>query len=112
MLAQLSTRATDFATELTFNISQYINVTTNTYDVNLLSSLSERYNISTEEVFQTLTALNLTNTTLAHVPPPRGIAGWLILSGLAILALRTTIVRWQASLFVKQFGHAHHDHSE
>ena len=107
ILSQLASRATELAAEVKVNVTQYINATTGEYDVNLLSYLSERYNISTDDVLTTLSALNLTNSTLAQVPPPNGIAGWLILAGASTLTLRALIIQFQAKRFVKKFGHAH-----
>lgn len=110
VFTQLASRASDFASGVKVNISQYINATTNEYDINLLSILSERYNLSTDDVLQTLTMLNLTNTTLAQVPPPNGMAGWLILAGVTLLLSRAVLVRLQASRYVNQFGHSHRTH--
>lgn len=107
ILTQLASRATEFASEVRVNVSQYINATTGEYDVNLLSFLSERYNISTDDVLSTLTALNLTNSTLAQVPPPTGMAGWLILAGACVLLARAIVVRLQATRFVRNYGHTH-----
>jgi len=107
IISQLASRATDFASEVRLNVSQYINVSTSEYDVNLLAYLSERYNLSTDDVIQSLSALNLTNSTIAQVPPPDGVAGWLILGGVSVLAARALIVRWQARRLVQQYGHAH-----
>lgn len=107
VLSQLSSRASAFATNVQFNISQYINATTGEYDYNLLAMLTERYNLSSDDVMNTLSSFNLTNSTLAQVPPPTGVAGWLILAGCGVLVVHTAFVRWQARRFVRQFGHAH-----
>lgn len=96
-----------FASEVRVNVSEYINVNTSEYDINLVAMLRNKYNLSTEDVLQTLTSLNLHNSTIAHVPPPSGMAGWLIAAGLLVLVLRAVIVRWQARKLVRQYGHAH-----
>lgn len=100
-------RGGDFVSGVSLNISQYINATTGQYDVNLLSYLTERYNISTDDVLNTMSMLNLTNSTIGTVPPPKGMAGWLIVAGVVVLLARAALIRWQAKAFVRKWGHAH-----
>lgn len=112
MLSQLSSRAAVLASDVTFNISSYINVSTREYDVNLLAFLAERYNISTEDVVHTLSTFNLTNTNISHVTPPSGLPGWLIGTGLVILTVRGLLVHRQAIQYVNRFGHTQHSHAD
>lgn len=112
LLSQLAERASEFASDVRLNITQYINVTTGEYDVDLLGYLAKRYNVSSDDVIRTLSALNLTNTTMSTVPPPSGMAGWLIVAGMGLLASRAALVRLQATRYVRRFGHAHREHAE
>ena len=107
MLFQLRSNAVDFADGL--NISQFINMSTFQYDSGLLSFMAERYNMSTVDVITTMEMLNLTNATFVReLPaPPSGVPGWLIVSGVAILATRWAIVRLQTRKFLDSYGHAH-----
>lgn len=106
VISELLTRGQEAASSVRFNISQYINATAGQFDARLLSAL-DGYNISTDDILQTMSMFNLTNTTLATVPPPSGVGLWLIGMGVVLLATRCAIIRWRVRKIVAEFGHAH-----
>jgi hypothetical protein len=106
ILSQLLAHGQETVSNVRFNISQYINATTGHFDTRLFSAL-EGYNISTDDILQTMSMFNLTNSTLPAVPPPSGVGLWLIGTGTSLLAVRCAIIRWRAQKIVVEFGHAH-----
>ena len=108
-ISQLLQSGSDLASDLRINISSYINATTSEYDFRVVGLLFEKYNLTADRVTNVLSSLNLTESAVATVPPPKGVSGWLIMSGLLLLCVRAVLVRVLATRFVKQYGHVHWD---
>ena len=103
VFAQVVSSGQELAGRVQFNVSDYFNASTTDKLVEAL----EAYNISTEDIARTLNVFNLTNTSISEVPPPTGMAGYLIASGVGVLFLRYAIVGAHAKSLVRKYGHAH-----
>lgn len=108
-ISQLLQSGSDLASDLRINISSYINATTSEYDFKVVGLLFEKYNLTADRVIHVLSSLNLTESAMPTVPPPNGVAGWLMMSGLLLLCVRSVLVRVLATRFVKRYGHGHRD---
>jgi len=107
LFSQISNRANEIVHGLGVNISQYINATSNEYDINLIKYLGQNYNISTEDVLHTLSVLNITNSRIMQVPPPSGVAWWLIGGGLIVIVIQNLALNIETKKMLQKYGHAH-----
>ena len=112
-------KTSGLASDITLNMTKYINATASTVDSSLVSLL-ESYNVSKDDVFEAIEALNLkiVNSTLAQkLDKPRPIPSLLMMVGSFLIVMHLVLVNVESKSIVRRFGnHApdksnHDDHA-
>lgn len=103
---QLALQAGGIASNLKFNVSNYINATANSFDASLVSML-DTYNVSKDDIFEAmdLLKLNMSNTTLANIERPRPIPMYLMVFGSLLIAAHIAIVHIGSRRLLAEYGH-------
>lgn len=106
VINQLASRAGGIASNLKFNVSNYINATANSFDASLVLML-EKYNVSKDDIFEAMELLNLnmSNTTLANIERPKPIPMYLMAFGSLLIATHLVIVHVGSRRLLAQYGH-------
>lgn len=105
VLSRLATQASGLATDLKLNVTEYINATAGNFDSRLVSML-ESYNITRQDIFDTMSLLNLnmTNTTLSNIDRPKPISSLLMSIGTTFIFLHLVIVHVSSRKLVSEVG--------
>ena len=105
VLSRLATQASGLATDLKLNVTEYINATAGNFDSRLVSML-ESYNMTRQDIFDTMSLLNLnmTNTTLSNIDRPKPISSLLMSIGTTFIFLHLVIVHVSSRKLVSEVG--------
>lgn len=105
ILESLASKTSGITTNLKLNVTQYINSTAGLFDAKLVSVL-ESYNMSREDIFDTMNLLNLnmTNTTLGQLDRPKPIPMYLMSIGSALILAHLVLVNVLSKRLVNDYG--------
>lgn len=102
----VAVKATGLASNLKFNVSDYINATAGVFDARIVSAL-EQYGVGKDDIFEAMNSLNLqmSNTTFAQIERPRPLPAYLMAVGSIFLVAHLVLVHVQSRRLVSEFGH-------